>query len=103
MNKTILSGSVQNVKHVEGLSSKAVQFFLRVNSLSTLSANKEVTTLVPCVIINPRDDIARILEKKPTIECEGKIIRLAVPSENNMKAYRTQVVVNQRSILYAPR
>jgi 3-deoxy-D-manno-octulosonic acid (KDO) 8-phosphate synthase len=103
MNKTILSGTVRDPKRVNGLTNAGLHFTLRTNSIDGHNRPKEATTDIPCVILNPRNDIEKLLEKLPVIECEGKIIRFTIPAEDNRKISRVQVVVNQRTIAHAAR
>lgn len=103
MNKVLLSGTVLKTKDVQGLSGSGLHFTMQVNAIDVRTDKKIPTTDISCVIVNPKPDTKSFLDKRPVIECEGKLVRFSIPSEGNTKAHRTQVVVNPRTILQVPR
>lgn len=103
MNKAILSGTVLHTKEVHSVSGEGLHFSLQVNAIDSPSEKQSPTTDISCVIANPKADVKELLKKRPVIECEGKLFRFSIPSDGNSKAYRTQVVVNPRTIRKVPR
>ena len=95
MNLFIGSGKIIRAKLIEG-ERKILKFTLAITTNNS-NQGKQRTDYVPCLIYSPQEGILDIFSDENKIELQGKVKTFSFEVAGE-KTYRTEVVVNQKSL-----
>lgn len=102
MNKVIISGRIIDNAKVNGESRNVVKFKVLARSGWNKKENCPHMDFVPCVLFNPTQKLASLLEEKGKglhIEFEGRVCR-SMYKVKDEKRFSTEVIVYSQSLTF---